>query len=126
MKKSILLFTSVIAILLLLSACSKSDKQPVTGGAESKAAMSTAVPTDLAIDIKNFNFVPITATIKAGGTVTWTNSDNVQHQLISKDMFDSGPMDPGKTYSFTFGNPGTFDYNCSIHPTMLGKIVVVQ
>jgi plastocyanin len=38
--------------------------------------------------------------------------------------FDSGIMQTGQTFSYTFNNPGTFEYYCTLHPSMVGEIVV--
>ena len=38
--------------------------------------------------------------------------------------FNSGSMAESNTFTFTFTTPGTYDYHCSIHPTMVGQIIV--
>jgi plastocyanin len=78
------------------------------------------------VDISDFAFQPATVTIQAGDTVTWTNNDSVAHTATSTHdpaSFD-GEMEPGESFSFTFSEPGTFDYICEIHPAMEGTIVV--
>jgi len=78
------------------------------------------------IMIKNFAFNPSTLTVKVGTTVTWTNEDSTPHQLISDsgNEISSQSLSNGQTYSHAFNTAGTFDYHCSIHPTMKGKIIV--
>ncbi len=77
------------------------------------------------VSIANFAFSPDTLTVKAGTTVKWTNNDTTTHTVTADDTsFDSGNLDPGKSFSFTFKQAGTFSYHCSIHPTMKAKIVV--
>jgi nitrite reductase (NO-forming) len=74
---------------------------------------------------------------KVGSTVTWTNNDNVMHTVTSGtpdapnagEEFDSGLttfITPAKTYSHKFTDVGEFSYYCRVHPTMIGKIVVVS
>lgn len=75
------------------------------------------------VTIQNFAFSPSTLTITKGQTVTWTNEDSVAHQIAS-DTFNSNLMSNGQTFSFTFDTVGTFNYRCSIHPTMTGQIIV--
>jgi plastocyanin len=60
--------------------------------------------------------------------VIWTNDDGVQHTVTSvpQGAFDSGPIDPGKTYSYTFNQAGTFEYSCTIHPSITHGNVVVK
>jgi amicyanin len=75
------------------------------------------------VEIVDFAFSPTTLTITAGDTVTWTNSDAVVHTATGSG-FDSGLLDQGESYSFTFSAAGTYDYVCTPHPTMTGQIVV--
>ena len=77
------------------------------------------------VTISDFAFSPATVTIAAGDTVTWTNTDPVVHTATSTSgAFDSGDIAQGDTFSFTFTTPGTYDYFCTPHPTMTGRIVV--
>jgi 3',5'-cyclic-AMP phosphodiesterase len=78
------------------------------------------------IGIDNFNFTPPTLTVKAGTKVTWINSDDVPHLIVStQGAFKSSPvLDSDQRYTATLTKPGTFDYFCSLHPKMQGKIVV--
>ncbi len=77
------------------------------------------------ITIANFSFQPGTLTIPAGTTVTWTNNDSVAHTTTSDTgLWDSGSLASGRSFSFTFNQPGTFPYHCAIHPFMKGSIVV--
>ena len=78
-----------------------------------------------AVAIANFAFSPATLTITAGDTVTWTNEDAVVHTATSTTgAFDSGDLDQGESFSFTFTTPGTYAYLCTPHPSMTGQIVV--
>jgi plastocyanin len=75
------------------------------------------------ISISNLAFNPNNLTIKKGTTVTWVNDDQVPH-AISGNAFSSESLNTGQSFSFTFNNTGTFSYICSIHPSMVGKIIV--
>jgi plastocyanin len=83
-----------------------------------------ATKTEVAID--NFSFSPNTLTLSIGGTVTWTNHDNVPHVVSSADnQFKKSPLlKTGQSFSHTFATTGTYSYFCSIHPRMTGKIIV--
>jgi plastocyanin len=72
----------------------------------------------------NNGFVPTTLTIKRGTEVTWTNGDVMDHSVKGAN-FDSGLIRPGATFSRTFDTVGSFDYRCTVHPTMQGTINVV-
>ena len=78
-----------------------------------------------AVTISEFAFSPATLTITAGDTVTWTNDDPVVHTSTSAGgAWDSGDLPQGASFSFTFTTPGTYDYLCTPHPSMTGRIVV--
>jgi len=64
-------------------------------------------------------------TVSQGAVVTWSNSDSTTHDVVADaGAFDSGRMNQNGTFSFTFNQKGTFTYHCSIHPTMIGTVVV--
>ena len=77
------------------------------------------------ITIKDFDFGPMSMTVKAGTTVTWKNLDGEPHTVVSEDgLFRSSALDEGDTFAFMFAKPGTYKYDCSIHPQMHGTIIV--
>jgi len=87
------------------------------------AQQQTATTPEVKID--NFSFGPATLTVAAGTTVTWTNRDDIPHNVVSTaDVFKSKVVDTDEKFSYTFTKPGTFPYFCSIHPKMTGKVVV--
>jgi plastocyanin len=78
-----------------------------------------------AVKVVDYAFSPAEAKVAVGQTVTWTFADEAGHDVVSTDgTFTSEVLGSGGTYSFTFGRAGTFDYFCSIHPSMKGKVVV--
>jgi Icc protein len=73
----------------------------------------------------NFSFTPPRASVPAGATVTWTNHDDVPHNVVSTDrQFKSPVLDTDGQFSYRFDATGTYKYFCSIHPRMTGEIVV--
>jgi plastocyanin len=77
------------------------------------------------VNIDEFAFAPQHATVKAGTTVTWINEDDAPHTVASSSkLFKSKALDTGDKFSFTFTTPGTYEYFCSLHPHMMGAIVV--
>jgi nitrite reductase (NO-forming) len=67
----------------------------------------------------------ITVVIGVNNTITWTNNDNVAHTVTADNgLFDSGLLNQGQTWSYTFTTPGTYQYHCSIHPWMKGTVIV--
>jgi plastocyanin len=77
----------------------------------------------ISISIANFTFNPKQPTVKIGTTVTWINDDPAPHQ-IAGSIFAGQLLNTGDSYSFTFTQAGTYDYYCSIHPSMTGTILV--
>jgi|WetSurMetagenome_2_1015567.scaffolds.fasta_scaffold126070_3 amicyanin len=107
------------------SATSAVSSAPNAGSA---AAGNQAVPPPAAIqktliNIQNFAFDLPEITIPVGSSVVWTNNDPVPHQIASAS-FNSPILKQGETFSQQFTAAGTYDYHCSIHPSMIGKIIV--
>ena len=89
----------------------------VIGIADAEAANSVVM--------KNFDFSPMSLTVKAGTSVTWQNLDGEPHTVTSVDgLFRSGALDQNESYTFKFAKPGTYKYLCSIHPKMMAAIIV--
>jgi plastocyanin len=84
-----------------------------------------AMAEPIKIGMKEFMFSPVTITVPAGSQVTWMNMDDEPHTVVSDTgMFRSGGIDTNETFSFKFDKPGTYHYTCSIHPRMIGTIIV--
>jgi plastocyanin len=93
----------------------------------SPPATQLAATAPNAVTIDNFAFGPETVTVAAGTTVTWTNHDDEPHTVTSAadpKLFKSAALDTDDTFSFTFTQPGTYQYFCAIHPQMTGTVVV--
>ncbi len=117
MKK--ILVVSLLIAMMLLSGC----YGPKTA-VPSTATQPTAANT---VEIKGFAFNPATITVSKGTTVTWTNEDSAPHTVTTTNApvaFDSGRMSKGEQFSQTFDAAGTYEYYCSIHPNMKGKVIV--
>jgi len=94
-------------------------------GAGAAPASAAAAGAGAAIKIVDFNFDPSTITVKAGTTVTWTNSGTAPHTVTADDgSFSSQSLATGGTFQQAFATPGTFAYHCAIHPSMKASVVV--
>jgi plastocyanin len=66
--------------------------------------------------IKARAFDPTTITIKEGTTVTWINEDPMLHHVVhfpevtNAELFDSGPLSSGQSFSYTFTEKGRYKY----------------
>jgi plastocyanin len=101
----------------------------VAGGAlwseSDGVALTEAASGATTVTIADFEFVSETLEVPAGTTVEWVNGDGFPHSIMAEDgSFQSPDIPPGQTFTFTFTEPGTYNYLCGIHPTMRGTIVV--
>jgi plastocyanin len=115
---------------LMLAAASTAAVRIAAAGA------AAAIPTGWAskaqaaapaeVSISNFSFQPGLLAVKAGAKVTWTNRDTTPHTITSTDkrFVSSSGLDTNDQYSYVFDKPGTYDYFCSLHPMMVGKVTV--
>ena len=88
-------------------------------------ARQGAQPARAAITIENYAFEPDPITVRPGTTVVWTNRDEVAHNVVSRDgLFTSPDLEANGRFEYTFKKAGTFDYFCSIHPEMKGRVIV--
>lgn len=91
-------------------------------GAAGAATVANATKTE----IRGMNFDKRLA-ISAGTTVQWTNNDPLIHTVTADDgSWDSGPIEPGQSWSHTFTQAGEFAYHCTPHPFMKALVVVRQ
>jgi len=89
----------------------KPDQQQASSGPEVK--------------IDNFTFKDQTITVPAGTQVTWVNRDDIPHTVVSDNkLFKSKALDTDEKFTYTFSQPGTYKYFCSIHPKMTAEVVV--
>ncbi len=114
MKKSLLVSTVAIFFGIGLA---------LIGSRSSKAITSPPQVQD--VKIENFTFGPASLTVPSGTTVRWTNHDDIPHTVVSEDVsFKSRALDTGDQYTYTFQEPGTYEYVCTLHPRMKGTITV--
>jgi 3',5'-cyclic AMP phosphodiesterase CpdA len=77
------------------------------------------------ITIDNFSFAPRDVAVPLGAGVTWTNRDDVPHNIVSTTrQFRSPVIDTDGQFTHQFDKPGAYDYYCSLHPKMTGRVVV--
>jgi plastocyanin len=100
-------------------------RRPLGGSAAAATHVApSSAPVGSLVTIAGFAFAPALIEVPAGGTVTWTNDDDVPHTATAGDgAFDSGTLPPGASYGHIFAAPGTYPYACLIHPGMTGTVV---
>ena len=89
------------------------------------AATAPGAARTATVEIANFKFAPPDLTVTVGTTVIWKNSDDSPHRIAdSSGAYASPALDTEGSFSRTFGAPGVYNYICSLHPYMKGRIVV--
>jgi plastocyanin len=101
----------------------------MTGAAIAVMAAAMAMPGGGAagptVAVPGRFYAPQQLNVLAGQTVTWRNDDTSDHTVTSPDAgFDSGRIGHGGTFSFTFDQPGVYEYACTIHRYMKGTVEV--
>lgn len=98
-----------------LAACGGSDEPEAAPAAQANGGTAVAVADN--------SFSPASVKVAAGDTVTFENEGQIAH-TVTGDDFDSGSLAPGKTFTFTASEAGSFSYVCTFHPGMQGTIEV--
>ncbi len=109
-----------------LSSGSKHVKATHTPPSPSSASAGGAAQGNDLIMVTSSGFQPTTLTVKVGTQVTWTNSDTAAQSVTSDtvNLFDSGSLNPGATFQYTFSQAGTFTYHSTNAPADTGTVIV--
>jgi plastocyanin len=116
--------SSLILLALLLAACGYGQPSPPSADTPEPPPQG-----QVEVVMQGSQFQPAEVTIEAGTTVVWTNQDALPHTVTAgsrgnpSGLFDED-VGAGGDFSFTFEEPGTYEYYCSIHPGMDGTVVV--
>ncbi len=117
-KRVVAVFVVLMVISTVIVGIAVTQLTKVRGGGSTSSAV--------VIEIRNFSFNPQNITIGLNTTVTWRNNDSVPHTVTSLTgapvAFDSGTLNPGQSFTYTFAVPGTYPYYCMIHPFMRGNV----
>lgn len=112
------IFILLICCMLLLFGCGKSSSGYGSGTSQPPANEST-------VTISGMAFTSASITVKAGTTVTWTNTDNMQHTVTADDgSWTSGTLNYGDKFAYTFSYAGAVNYHCKFHSGMTGTVTV--
>jgi plastocyanin len=112
----------VLPLLMSVTLVALAEPPAAAPAATTKVAVANDATT---ISIKEFMFAPTAMTVPVGTTVRWKNLDGEPHTVRSIDTaFASNALDQNDSFTFKFDKPGTYRYVCSIHPQMVGTIVV--
>ena len=137
--------TSTIVVVGSVSAQDSTEQQSSEAGSNGTAnsgnsTSSTVAGTKVSIveeasEMGDQAYDPNPVKVKSGDTVTWTNDDSQIHTVTSgtdssdpnmEKEFDSSMLSQNQTFSHKFNTAGEFPYFCQLHPTMVGKVIVVS
>jgi plastocyanin len=116
--------TTVLIATLVLTAAAR------VGSPGLQQSSGNAPPNVVKVAIRSYAFDPPTVTVHAGDTVEWKNYDSVDHTVTEegggsqKPTLDSGNIQEGKSWTYVAGKKGTYNYQCTVHPYMKGKLIV--
>jgi plastocyanin len=121
-------FVYPVAVLLFVAACGGSYSSPTnptpSPNPSPTSGNAVSIPSG-AENLGNAGYKPNPITVAVGTTVTWTNSDSTAHTVTSDGgLFNSNSMAPGGTFSYMFPVAGSYPYHCTLHPGMVGTVVV--
>ncbi len=104
----------MLVFAVLLVGCSVQPREP---------AVDAKGQDSFQVLISDFEFKPAVLSVFPGATIEWANKDAVPHTATGSG-FDSALISPGGKWSRKFDQAGVFEYYCSIHPSMRGRIIV--
>jgi plastocyanin len=121
----------VLTCVVVLAGCGGGGSSPSTSTMTAPTPTPTpASPVSVGIPmgaqfLTTTSYIPDTVSVSVGTTVKWTNNDSIAHTATSQNnLWGSGDLEPGATFSYTFQSAGTFPYYCVYHPGMVGTITV--
>jgi len=131
-KKKIKMEKAVYSLFVLLTVFSIIAFAPPAFADHSKVDINMAVGSSTTgCETNNMCYMPHMASLDIGGEAIWHNVDTMAHTVSSgtpaeglDDVFDSGLIAPGATFSHEFDDTGTYDYFCAVHPWMVGSVMV--
>jgi plastocyanin len=101
--------------------------KPAPAAPEPAAAPTTRPPSGsvAVVHVANLAFGERALRVRAGTRVRWVNEDQVEHSVTADNAaFDSGLIEPGRSYERVFDRPGEYAYHCTPHPFMTARVIV--
>lgn len=132
-----ILFSVFVVAVLTLTACqpqtiTNTGSSPTAAPSPSAGSQTQPPAASQTVSLANSSFNPKQLTVPVGTTVVWMNNDTMAHTVTADDQsFDSGNLNSGDSFKFTFTKAGTYAYHCKYHGApngvgMSGQIVVTE
>lgn len=130
-SKSVPIVTAfAMAATLSLVGCGSDEPEPernATATSTSAAPTGERKAASITVDVDDMKFSPENVTVGVGDTVRWKFSDKAPHSVQGigdKAMGINSPIFDNGEWSYTFTQPGTYRYLCTLHPEMRGTVTV--
>jgi len=129
--KTLIILVSLLIVIIAISGCTQnqqinSNKKESSLVTDTQTINQPQIEGTYNIEISNFAFNPSEIKIKRGETVVWINRDSASHTVTSDsgNEINSPQLSNEQVYSHSFSNTGTFNYYCSVHPSMKATVIV--
>ena len=129
--KTLIILVSLLIVIIAISGCTQnqqinSNKKESSLVTDTQTINQPQIEGTYNIEISNFAFNPSEIKIKRGETVVWINRDSAPHTVTSDsgNEINSPQLSNEQVYSHSFSNTGTFNYYCSVHPSMKATVIV--
>ncbi|MCF2972123.1 hypothetical protein L1047_13045 [Synechococcus sp. Nb3U1] len=129
MTRRLLLLTGVGSLLNVGAILAVDRWRQISSLAGGDPVEATAAVSEAEVIIRGFQYLPPEVTLKRGGTVTFTNEDSTPHTatpLEGAQFQGTGRLRRNESKEVMFEVAGIQEYFCDIHPSMVGRIVVVE
>jgi len=120
-------YASIGAVGIFQVGAGTSSSTSATSSTGSAGSVNVKINPGSGLNTTSEYYTPssITVVIGVNNTVVWKNYDSMEHTVTATDKsFDSGLIEPGQSFSWTFNSPGTYTYYCALHPWMRGTVIV--
>ncbi len=122
----------LILLIVLLSGCIDNETEQASNVSANRTPQAASTPyfpvpepSTVYVNIIGFAFDPAALNITNGTTVRWTNLDSAQHN-VNGNGFRSPVLYKHDMWNYTFNVTGTFEYNCTVHPSMPHGLITVK
>jgi len=119
-----LVVSLLLAAVVVTAACGGDDDTDAYGESSPVSLEGGSVT----VEMSDIRFQPQGIKVKVGTSVTWVNRDEVPHNVrqVESEFLSPDVMALGQSFTFTFGNPGRFRYQCTLHHPDMNGVVIVE
>ena len=124
MVRNVLIAVLSLGLAASLAACGGGKAQTVQSKPVEAVGMVVQTQAGQPVIVTDNGFAPAEMSVALNTTVVWKNTGVGTHTVSAAGLFDSGNIEPGASWAFTFTKAGNYTYGCSVHPDMKGMVIV--